>query len=164
MKRAAYISSELFQFLRELKRHNQRDWFLKNKARYETNVRNPFLRLIAELRPLLNKVSPHFVVDPSPTGGSMMRLYRDIRFSKDKSPYKTSVSAHFWHAHGEEGMTPAFYCIWSQADLPSAAGCGALPRKDSAESERRSWRRQAHGRKWYRGAPSKWAAGWPANR
>jgi uncharacterized protein (TIGR02453 family) len=109
MMRAGYISSDLFQFLRDLKTHNQRDWFLKNKARYEADVRDPFLRLIADLRPRLNKVSPHFVVDPSPSGGSMMRIYRDIRFSKDKSPYKTSVSAHFWHAHGKEGMTPAFY-------------------------------------------------------
>src|SRR5262249_20461860 len=109
MPSSGYISSDLFQFLRELKSHNQREWFLKNKARYETDVRDPFLRLIGDLRPRLSRVSPHFAVDPSPTGGSMMRMYRDTRFSKDKSPYKTSRSAHFWHVHGEEGMTPAFY-------------------------------------------------------
>ena len=109
MAKTGYITPDLFRFLKELRSHNQRDWFLRNKARYETDVRDPILKLIADLRPLLNKVSPHFVVDPSPTGGSMMRIYRDIRFSKDKSPYKTSVTAHFWHAHGKEGMTPAFY-------------------------------------------------------
>ena len=109
MTESASLGPGLFRFLKELSRHNERSWFLKNKARYEAEVRDPFLLLIADLRPRLNQVSPHFVVDPSPSGGSMMRIYRDIRFSKDKSPYKTSVSAHFWHAHGKEGMTPAFY-------------------------------------------------------
>jgi uncharacterized protein (TIGR02453 family) len=109
MSTAEYITSDLFRFLRDLKAHNRRDWFLKNKGRYDVEVRDVFLNLIADLRPRLNQVSPHFVVDPSPTGGSMMRIYRDVRFSKDKSPYKTSLAAHFWHAHGKEGMTPAFY-------------------------------------------------------
>jgi uncharacterized protein (TIGR02453 family) len=109
MSESPSLSPEFFKFLRELKAHNKRDWFLKNKSRYEADVRDPVLHLIAEIRPRLSKVSPHFVVDPSPTGGSMMRIYRDTRFSKDKSPYKTAVSAHFWHGHGEEGMTPAFY-------------------------------------------------------
>ena len=109
MPRTGYITPDLFRFLKQLRSHNHRDWFLKNKARYETDVRDPFLKLMADLRPRLNKVSLYFVVDPSPSGGSMMRIYRDIRFSKDKSPYKTSVSAHFWHARGKEGMTPAFY-------------------------------------------------------
>jgi uncharacterized protein (TIGR02453 family) len=109
MKGAGTISPDLFRFLRELKSHNERGWFLKNKARYEADVRDPALQLIADLRPRMSRLSPHFAVDPSPTGGSMMRIYRDIRFSKDKSPYKTSVSAHFWNVHGKEGMTPAFY-------------------------------------------------------
>lgn len=103
------MTPRFFRFLEELKLHNKRDWFLKNKGRYEADVRDPFLGLIADLRPGLARVTPHFVVDPSPSGGSMMRIYRDTRFSKDKSPYKTSVSAHFRHAHGQEGMTPAFY-------------------------------------------------------
>lgn len=103
------LSSEFFKFLKDLKAHNRREWFLRNKGRYEADVRDPFLGLIADLRPRLSRISPHFVVDPSPAGGSMMRIYRDVRFSKDKSPYKTAVSGHFWHAHGEEGMTPAFY-------------------------------------------------------
>lgn len=109
MGKPGYQTAEQFQFLKELKKHNQRDWFLQNKTRYEAEVRDPFLRLIAGLRPGLQGISPHFVVDSSPIGGSMTRIYRDIRFSKDKTPYKTSLAAHFWHAHGTEGMTPAFY-------------------------------------------------------
>ena len=104
-----YFSRELFGFLRELRGHNKRDWFQKNKQRYEAHVRDPFLRFITDLGPGLHKINPHIVVNASPTGGSMMRIYRDIRFSKDKSPYKTSAAAHFWHEKGKEGATPAFY-------------------------------------------------------
>ncbi len=104
-----YFTPELFQFLRELRRHNDRKWFLQNKERYEIAVRDPFLRLIADLGPLLKKFSPHFLADPSPVGGSMMRICRDLRFSKDKTPYKTSVSAHSGHESAMDGASPAFY-------------------------------------------------------
>jgi len=109
MSADGYFTRDAFKFLGELRAHNQRDWFLKNKARYEQKVRDPFLRFIADLAPGLHKINPHIVADASPTGGSMMRIYRDIRFSKDKSPYKTSVAAHFWHDKGKEGATPAYY-------------------------------------------------------
>jgi len=104
-----YFSRDLFKFLADLRIHNNREWFLKNKERYEQQVRDPFLRLITDLAPGLHKINPRMVADPSPTGGSMMRIYRDIRFSKDKSPYKTSVAAHFWHEEGKEGGTPGYY-------------------------------------------------------
>lgn len=104
-----YFSPELFKFLTELRMHNNREWFQKNKERYETYVRDAFLRFIADLGPGLRKISPHIVADPAPTGGSMMRIYRDIRFSRDKSPYKTAVGAHFWHEKGKEGVAPAYY-------------------------------------------------------
>src|SRR5271170_6489971 len=103
-----YFAPEAMQFLEELWQHNERDWFLGNKARYEEQVRDPFLRLIADLAPALKKISPYFVADPRPVGGSMMRIYRDTRFSKDKSPYKTSLAAHFWHSKGKDGATPAY--------------------------------------------------------
>src|SRR5262249_23766531 len=78
-------------------------------TRYETAVRDPFLRFIADLSPRLQKLNPPFAGDPSPVGGSMMRIYRDIRFSRDKSPYKTAMAAHFWPASGKGENTPAFY-------------------------------------------------------
>src|SRR5262245_41179748 len=105
----AYFKRDLFDFLKELSAHNNRDWFQANKSRYEQQLQDPFLRLIADLGPGLKKINPHIVVDPRPNGGSMMRIYRDIRFSKDKSPYKTFVAAHFRHKSGKEGATPAYY-------------------------------------------------------
>jgi len=109
MASGPYFSREALNFLSELRIHNKRDWFEKNKERYNARVRDPFLRFIADLAPGLRKINPHIVVDPSPTRGSMMRIYRDIRFSRDKSPYKTSAAAHFWHEKGKDGATPAYY-------------------------------------------------------
>ncbi len=105
----ASFTSDLFRFLGELRTHNEREWFVANKERYEQSGRDPFLRFIADLAPGLKKISPHFVVDAKPVGGSMMRIYRDTRFSKDKSPYKTGLAAHFWHRKAKEGAMPAFH-------------------------------------------------------
>ncbi len=104
-----YFTRETFEFLKDLVAHNNRDWFEANRERFEQSVRDPFLRLITDLQPHLKKINPQIVADPRPNGGSMMRIYRDIRFSKDKSAYKTSVAAHFWHAKGKGGATPAYY-------------------------------------------------------
>jgi uncharacterized protein (TIGR02453 family) len=105
----AIFSKGLFTFLAELEQHNERDWFNANKARYETEVRDPMLRFIGELSGRLGKVSPYFVADPRPVGGSMMRIYRDIRFSKDKTPYRTSAMAHFGHDEAGDGAAPGFW-------------------------------------------------------
>jgi len=80
-----YFTRDMFQFLRELKRNNNRDWFQRNKDHYESAVRDPVQRFIADAGPSLKKLSPYFVADASPTGGSMMRIYRDIRFSKTRA-------------------------------------------------------------------------------
>ncbi len=104
-----YFEPELFRFLTQLRAHNDRDWFLANKDRFEGAVRLPFLRFITDLTPRLKRISPYLVAEPKPVGGSLMRINRDIRFSRDKSPYKTGMGAHFWHAGGEENGAPAFY-------------------------------------------------------
>jgi uncharacterized protein (TIGR02453 family) len=109
MEQHGYFTRELFSFLEELRQHNNRDWFQRNKEHYETEVRGPFISFIGDLGGPLKKINPYMVADPRPVGGSMMRIYRDIRFSRDKSPYKTSVAAHFWDSRGKEGATPAYY-------------------------------------------------------
>jgi uncharacterized protein (TIGR02453 family) len=106
---ATYFTRDLFRFLSELGANNDRAWFQENNERYKMQVRDPLLRFIADLGPGLHKINQCIVADPSPARGSMMRIYRDIRFSKDKSPYKTSAAAHFWHERGKEGATPAYY-------------------------------------------------------
>lgn len=108
--RTAHIGPGFFRFLRDLKRHNDREWFLANKGRYEADVRDPMLRLIAELAPEMRKLNRWFLVDPRPVGGSLFRIYRDTRFSPDKAPYKTHAAAHFPHmSTGKNVHVPGFY-------------------------------------------------------
>src|SRR5689334_10899815 len=157
MARTAYFSPDLFRFLVDLELHNNRDWFQKNKERYERSVRDPFLRFVSDLGPRLKKISPHFVADPRPVGGSMMRIYRDTRFSKDKTPYKTAVMARFWHANGQEGATPAFYLRIRPRDSLVGAGIwhpepGALKRiRKAIAQDSRTWQRIKGGREFRSG-------------
>ncbi len=116
MPESAPLSPELFRFLADLKRNNRREWFQQNKQRYEEHVRGPMLRLIADFQKPLATISKHFVADPSPVGGSMFRIYRDTRFSKDKTPYKTAASAHFRHAAAGDVHAPGFYLHLSPDD------------------------------------------------
>jgi uncharacterized protein (TIGR02453 family) len=142
-----YFSAELFRFLAELRTHNNREWFQKNKERYEAQVRDPLLGFIADLGSGLRKINSHIVADPSPTRGSMMRIYRDIRFSKHKSPYKTSVAAHFWHDKGNEGATPGYYLRLEPSGSLVGAGIwrpepGALGKiRDAIVSDSKRWKR-----------------------
>ena len=122
MAKSPYFGPDLFGFLTELKNHNDREWFLSNKTRYEEQVRDPFLRLIADLRPGFEKINPRIVVDPSPTRGSMMRIYRDIRFSSDKTPYKTNIAAHFKHARAKDDAVPGYYLHLAPGSSMTGAG------------------------------------------
>ncbi len=100
----SYFRPRLFQFLAQLRRNNRRAWFLKHKAEYEDLVRQPSLRFITDLHLHLRSVSPWLVANPKPVGGSLFRIYRDVRFSKDKSPYKTHIGMHFRHASSSEAV------------------------------------------------------------
>jgi len=109
MARKAHFTSDLFDYLTDLKRNNTRDWFQTNKDRYKRVVQEPLLRFISDFSDPLHRISPNFVADPRPSGGSMFRIYRDVRFSKDKSPYKTHAAAQFRHREGKDAHTPCFY-------------------------------------------------------
>ena len=100
----AYFNPKLFQFLEQLRRNNRRPWFLKHKPEFEELVRQPGLRFITDVQLRLREVSTWLVADPKPNGGSLFRVYRDVRFSKDKSPYKTHVGMNFWHASATEAV------------------------------------------------------------
>jgi len=109
--KASYFTTEFFGFFRDLEKNNNRDWFKENKGRYEEAVEGPALRFIRDAGARLQKLSPYLVGDAKPFGGSLSRIYRDIRFSPDKSPYKTHIAIGFWHAKttGSERMAPGIY-------------------------------------------------------
>lgn len=99
----------LFEFLDELQVHNERRWFQDNKLRYESDVLEPSLAFIRAFQPRLRKISRFFVASDQRIGGSLMRVYRDTRFSKDKAPYKTNVGIQFRHELGKDVHAPGFY-------------------------------------------------------
>ena len=99
----------LVRFLEELRDNNHRPWFQANKGRYEREVLEPCLAFIREFGPRLRKISPFFVASDERVGGSLMRVYRDTRFGKDKTPYKTNVGIQFRHELGRDVHAPGFY-------------------------------------------------------
>ncbi len=100
---------DLLKFLDQLERNNNRKWFEKNKENYESDLRTPALDFITAMQEPMKKVSAHFRVEPKKVGGSLMRIYRDTRFSGDKTPYKTNVGIHFRHVKGKDVHAPGYY-------------------------------------------------------
>lgn len=105
----AHFSPRIFEFLSDLRENNDRDWFKDNKKRYETDVKEPLLGFVEDFDERIEAVSPHFIADPRAVGGSMFRIYRDVRFSKDKTPYKTHAGLFFRHEIGKGVHAPGFY-------------------------------------------------------
>jgi uncharacterized protein (TIGR02453 family) len=103
------FSPSLIGFLSELAENNNREWFMANKPRYESEVLAPALDFIAAMEEPLAKIAPHFVAIPRRMGGSLMRVYRDTRFSRNKTPYKTNVGIQFRHELGKDAHAPGFY-------------------------------------------------------
>jgi uncharacterized protein (TIGR02453 family) len=118
----AYVTPDLFRFFRELSRNNSRDWFAKNKERYEAVVREPLLSLVSDFGPHLHRVHPRLVADPRPVGGSMFRIHRDVRFSKDKSPYKTHAGLRFPHEERKNVHAPGYYLHLEPGSVFMASG------------------------------------------
>ena len=100
---------DFFPYFRDLAANNNREWFNDHKPRYIATVVEPMSAFISAMAPRLKKISPHYRADPKPHGGSMFRIYRDTRFSKDKTPYKTHAACHFRHAAGKDAHAPGFY-------------------------------------------------------
>jgi uncharacterized protein (TIGR02453 family) len=117
-----HITPELFDFFRELKQNNSKQWFQNNKERYEQRVRLPLQRFIMDFEQSLRRISPHFRADPRPVGGSLFRIYRDVRFSPDKSPYKTHGGIQFRHERGKDVHAPGFYLHLEPANVFAAVG------------------------------------------
>jgi uncharacterized protein (TIGR02453 family) len=103
----ASFGTGLFSFLTDLRANNNRDWFAAKKHRYEEQLLDPALDFINAFGPRLEKISPHFRADARASGGSLFRIYRDTRFAKDKSPYKTHIGGYVAIAGGGQGPSVA---------------------------------------------------------
>jgi uncharacterized protein (TIGR02453 family) len=119
-------------FLRGLARNNRKPWFEARRETYERELRAPFRELVEEMDLRLARIAPEFIGHP---GRSMFRIHRDIRFSRDKSPYKTQAACHFFHldaGHGTgreaEGSGAGFYFQLAPGQTFAAAGIWMPPR------------------------------------
>jgi uncharacterized protein (TIGR02453 family) len=115
---APSFSPQLFAFLRDLAQHNEREWFNANKARYEEEIKEPSLAFVEDVGYRLPEVAPHLTADKR----SMFRIYRDTRFSKDKTPYKTHVGIYFRHARAAEIDTGGMYLHLEPSHVFMGAG------------------------------------------
>jgi uncharacterized protein (TIGR02453 family) len=110
---------EMVQFLRALKRNNRREWFQPRKHLYEQQVKEPMLELVTALNRDFMKFAPHFVTEPKK---AVFRIYRDTRFSADKTPYKTHVAASFWRRGSDYTGAGGFYFSVSHDQIEVAGG------------------------------------------
>jgi len=117
-----YFSAETFVFLRQLAENNNRQWFQQNKKRYEEHIMDPAIRFIIDFKPLIGEITRQFAADPRPVGGSLFRIYRDVRFSKDKSPYKTNMGIQFRHNMGKDVHAPGYYLHLEPRNVFAAIG------------------------------------------
>ena len=99
------------QFFADLKANNNREWFNENRATFDNDFIAPAKAFILSLGGLLQSLHPGFGFDTRTNGsGSLFRIYRDVRFSKDKSPYKTSLGMNFWLGRSKKTTdNPGFY-------------------------------------------------------
>lgn len=103
------FGADTVRFLEDLEDNNNRAWFQENKHRYDSDVLDPALAFIGAMGPLLARVSECFTAIPKRMGGSLMRVYRDTRFSRDKTPYKTNIGIQFRHEQGKDVHAPGYY-------------------------------------------------------
>jgi uncharacterized protein (TIGR02453 family) len=121
-----YFRPEALTFLRNLARHNDREWFQPRKAQFEAELKEPMLALVRKITDAMMDFAPAFV---RPAEKSMFRIYRDTRFSSDKRPYKTHVAAWWSHQGLEKTSGAGYYFHVSAKELIVAAGA-YMPEKD----------------------------------
>ncbi|TNE38879.1 MAG: DUF2461 domain-containing protein [Alphaproteobacteria bacterium] len=138
---------ELLTFYAELKENNNRDWFNRNKQRYKDVVIYPMCDFIEAMAPRLEAIAPMYIADPRPNGGSMFRIYRDVRFSRDPRPYKEHLACQFRHQAGRDAHAPGYYLHIALDEVRFGGGIYLPPAPVLAEI-----------RKTIDSEPEKWAA------
>lgn len=147
-----YFTPALFAFLRDLGANNDRTWFKANQDRYEETVRQPALDFITDYGPKLATISPYFVADARTVGGSLFRIQRDTRFSKDKTPYKTNTGLHFRHEGAADAHAPGIYLHLEPGNCFMGVGMWmpqskvAYQIRDAIADDPSSWKKATQGR------------------
>lgn len=120
------LPPDFLQFLYELSQNNNRDWFEKNKKRYETSVKKPFEATVGAIIEQLKKLEPSFQILPK---DCIHRIYRDTRFSADKTPYKSHASAIFTPRGRQSMDVPGYYLHLEFGNLMIGGGAYFLDKE-----------------------------------
>ena len=121
-----YFRPEALKFLRNLARHNDREWFQPRKAEFEAELREPMLAVVRKITEAMLDFAPNHV---RPAEKSLFRIYRDTRFSNDKRPYKTHIAA-WWSHQGMEKTSGAGYYFHVEAKEVIVAAGAYMPEKE----------------------------------
>ncbi len=148
-----YFTARTFRFLKDLGANNSREWFKANQDRYEADVREPALDFIAACADPLARISPHFVADTRKVGGSLFRIQRDTRFSKDKTPYKSNTGVQFRHEQAKDVHAPGFYLHIEPGNCflgvglwrPETAAAYAI--RAQIDAEQKQWKSATQGKR-----------------
>jgi uncharacterized protein (TIGR02453 family) len=147
------ITPQLFEFLSELSDNNRRDWFKAHKGRYDAEVLNPAVELVSQFVKPLAKLAPLLVASPKRHGGSVMRIYKDTRFSRDKTPYKTSVGISFRHEADGTIHAPGVYLHLDPHASFLGVGCWRPERtalaaiRSAIKEQPQAWNRVVNGKR-----------------
>lgn len=128
----SYFDKDFLNFFSDLKNNNNREWFAENKERYENRVKKPFEDFIQDMIYRIHEDDESIMVTPKEC---IFRIYRDIRFSKDKTPYKTHVSAVIGHGGRKNYTDPGIYLELSSEHLRFYSGIYQLS-KDQLKNVR----------------------------
>lgn len=148
-----YFTPKLFAFLKDLAENNDRDWFKAHQDLYEEHVREPALEFINDFAVPLKKISPHFVADSRTVGGSLFRIQRDTRFSKDKTPYKLNTGMQFRHIAAKDAHAPGFYVHLQPGECFMGVGLWrpetkvAYAIRQHIDEEQAAWKRASRGKR-----------------
>ncbi len=124
------FTPKFLAFFKSLAKNNNREWFNEHKSEYLQSVVQPMCLFIEQMAPRLKRISPHFIADSRPHGGSMFRIYRDVRYAKDKSPYKLHAACQFRHELGKDAHAPGFYLHMSPQEVVFGGGIWMPPNSE----------------------------------
>lgn len=126
---------EALRFFRRLKKNNNREWFLVHKGEFEDFVKTPMQALVSALQPGFQSFAPEFDLNPAK---AIFRIHRDVRFSKDKSPYKTNIAAHFVIPGNKKGVEGSGYYLQIAPGDVFLGGGIYIPDSDQLKNIRRA--------------------------
>lgn len=145
--------ADTLAFLEDLEDNNNRPWFAENRERYEASFLEPALQFITAIARPLDKAAPCLVASPKKSGGSLLRIYKDTRFSRDKTPYKTNMGIQLRHMAGKDIHAPSVYFHISAEECFLAAGMWRPPSdvvkriRSYIDADHKRWMKVVRGKK-----------------